>query len=184
MQKVFEKTADKLEHEKIKTNYAEIIIKHPLEKPYYAIIYFDLTDGELHEGFGSYCLEYVVEWKRDYFEIVDQVAAENVSIFDKLRRYEGLERCAKDLGVDLNMIMLKFAEFWELEKEGRLIKLPCKIGDVVYRIVRRQRGDCFVRPTILGKHNLYRAVVNDEFGKTVFLTAEEAEAAIYEKGGR
>jgi hypothetical protein len=160
MPKVFEKTADKLEHEKIKTNYAEIIIKHPLEKPYYAIIYFDLADGELHEGFGSYCLEYVVEWKRDYFEIVDRVAADNVSSVDKLRRYE------------------------DLEEQGRLIKLPCKIGDVVYRIVRRQRGDCFVRPTILGKHNLYRAVVNDEFGKTVFLTAEEAEAAIYEKGGR
>lgn len=76
MQEVFEKTTSGLEHEKIKTNYAEIIIKHPLEKPYYAIIYFDLTDGELHEGFGSYCLEYVVEWKRDYFEIVDQVAEE------------------------------------------------------------------------------------------------------------
>ena len=76
MQEVFEKTTSGLEHEKIKTNYAEIIIKHPLEKPYYAIIYFDLTDGELHEGFGSYCLEYVVEWKRDYFEIVDQVAKE------------------------------------------------------------------------------------------------------------
>lgn len=86
MQEVFEKTTDKVETEKIKTNYAEIIIKHPLEKPYYAIVYFDLVDGEWHEGFGSYCLEYVVEWKKDCFEIVDQFAEEygsDINVGDK-----------------------------------------------------------------------------------------------------
>jgi hypothetical protein len=101
---------------------------------------------------------------------------------DRFKYYSGI-LCATRMNVDINDLV-HISALLEAEEQGWLFRLPCKIGDVVYRIVRRQRGDCFVRPTILGKHNLYRAVVNDEFGKTVFLTAEEAEAAIYEKGGR
>jgi hypothetical protein len=84
-------------------------------------------------------------------------------------------------------VLEKLAEYEDLEEQGMLLKLPCKIGDTVYRVMhrdRRDRSDSFIRRTILGEHNLYRIVVNGEFGKTVFLTAEEAEAAIYEKGGR
>lgn len=67
---VFENDVDSVA--KIKTNFAEILIRTISEKPYYEIMYFDFADREWHIGFGSYNLDYVAEWKRDCFEIVDK----------------------------------------------------------------------------------------------------------------
>ena len=66
------------------------------------------------------------------------------------------------------------------EQEGRLIVLPCKIGDTLYMIVKKPipEKDClrYVRRFSLTYKNL--AWVSYYFGKRVFLTREESEAAI------
>lgn len=80
---------------KIKTNWAEIIVRGTSDKPYFEIAYFDLRDKEWHIGFGSYCLDYVFEWKRDCFEIVDQVAEEYGK--DTNVRSNGWIPCSKEL---------------------------------------------------------------------------------------
>lgn len=41
------------------------------DKPYYSIRYFDLDDCRLHVGYSSYKLEFVVEWLRECFDIVN-----------------------------------------------------------------------------------------------------------------
>lgn len=48
--------------------YAEYAEKQP-EKPYYGITYFDLTDGEMHSGFGSYSLDFVFKWFAEEFDV-------------------------------------------------------------------------------------------------------------------
>lgn len=61
--------AEKRDEHKIKTPYARIYVSGTPEKPYYGITYFDLTDGEMHSGFGSYSLDFVFKWLAEEFEI-------------------------------------------------------------------------------------------------------------------
>ena len=56
---------------KIKTHFAQIIVRGTSEKPYYEILYFDTEDRSYHIGFGSYCLDYVFKWLSECFEIVE-----------------------------------------------------------------------------------------------------------------
>lgn len=57
--------------EKIKVSSAEIVVRGSREKPYYEIKYHDLSDGQVHVGYGSYTLDFVFEWLEECFEVVD-----------------------------------------------------------------------------------------------------------------
>ena len=69
-------------------------------------------------------------------------------------------------------------EYQQLEEQGRLIKLPCKVGDTVYfiknseTIVKRKADMIFI------------GIFWEEFGKKWFPTREEAEAKLKELRGR
>ena len=94
----------------------------------------------------------------------------------------------------------KLQHYEDLEEQGRLIELPCKIGDTVYYINTHNRLSLF-------KNTVYEAKVarfvttrygtsiviqirneygctelysEDNYNKTIFLTREEAEAALKE----
>lgn len=41
------------------------------EEPYYEIIYYDVSDNMWHTGFGSFNLDFVQEWLKQYFDIVE-----------------------------------------------------------------------------------------------------------------
>lgn len=82
----------------------------------------------------------------------------------------------------------------DLEEKGRLIILPCAVGDTVYRLDRFCGGyslDCPSRPCeSCGDYQLEvyegKFKLNDinDFGKTVFLTRQEAERALAEMEGK
>lgn len=62
------------------------------------------------------------------------------------------------------------------DKEGRLVVLPCKVGDTVYRLQYVEESpQRFIVDAVPIKFAL---VWLDEFGKTVFFTREEAKAAL------
>ena len=80
----------------------------------------------------------------------------------------------------------------QAEKEGRMVLLPCKVGDtvwviwgkdVIYYIVDRIHILANNQVQIRAKHHVIDNVYlyPDMFSKTVFLTREEAEEAL--KGG-
>lgn len=60
---------------------------------------------------------------------------------------------------------------------NRFVELPCKIGEELYR-VKTVRGKKIVTETQLNQNTFWRIVFGDEYGKTVFLTREEAEKAL------
>lgn len=76
----------------------------------------------------------------------------------------------------------------DLKEQGRLIELPCKIGDTVWDIkwwddtteTRVIDGKTYFRRVM--KHKITKSKFKlfdyENFGKTVFLTKEEAEAAL------
>lgn len=90
-------------------------------------------------------------------------------------------------------IIDRLAYYEDMEEQGRLVVLPCKVGDVVYTIENTEIVDWRIsyiglRPCNSGYANLYNlknqhivSVAFNDIGKTVFLTREEAEQAL--KGG-
>ena len=90
-------------------------------------------------------------------------------------------------------VYFKLKDYEDLEEQGRLVKLPCKIGTKVYNTT--WWGDVQEEVIVAGK-TYYRTdrrhIVSEstfdyfdieEFGKTVFLTREEAEAKLKELRG-
>ena len=81
-----------------------------------------------------------------------------------------------------NLLIQKLGEYEDLEEQGLLIKLPCKIGASVYEICTDAGWH---RVDDLIKYHIEKVKFNfehiDEIGKTVFLTREEAEKALKEK---
>ena len=83
----------------------------------------------------------------------------------------------------------EYREYKDLEEQGLLIKLPCEVGDTLYGIMLNELKEYRVFAINIGlrKHgnscvvlaNNHRDAVVDfeliDFGKTVFLTREEAE---------
>lgn len=71
----------------------------------------------------------------------------------------------------------KLKEYQQLEEQGRLVKLPCKVGDVVYLI--KDNGTIAECVTDM----MFLCVLLGEFGKEWFLTKYEAEAKLKELRG-
>lgn len=67
-------------------------------------------------------------------------------------------------------------ELAEADKDGRVVVLPCRVGDTVYRLqyVEQTPGRF-----VVGVVEIEFALIwLEEFGNTVFLTREEAEEAL------
>lgn len=72
--------------------------------------------------------------------------------------------------------LMELEKYQEADKAGRLVVLPCKVGDTAYRLqyIEQTPGRF-----ILGVAEIkFSLIWLEEFGKTVFLTREEAEAAL------
>lgn len=75
---------------------------------------------------------------------------------------------ARTYGIDIN----RLRKLAEADRDGRLVVLPCKVGDTVY-ILRRT----FDGADVVGETELWWSDI-PQLGKTVFLTREEAEKAL------
>lgn len=85
-------------------------------------------------------------------------------------------------------LLNRIRDLAEADRDGRLVVPPCKVGDTVYRIVR-DADPHIARDEV---RNMYfaddmtlcvelvggRIILSEKFGKTVFLTREEAKRAL------
>lgn len=75
----------------------------------------------------------------------------------------------------------EFAELTKAKAEGRLVVLPCKVGDTVYELSpRRDKINLSIVPSL---HTIVRWMEDGAFGTILFLTQEEAEVALREARG-
>lgn len=70
----------------------------------------------------------------------------------------------------------RLRELVEADREGRCVILPCQIGATVYVITTQSDDFCGDRQVIVQAP--FRLSLLDDIGKRVFLTHEEAEAAL------
>lgn len=128
---------------------------------------------------------------------------QNVTVCERLAAYEDLgvspeqlhevsklylEKCE-----EINRLRAELEEYKSAEEKGLLLRLPCKIKDTVYAIVKNKIVKDVVEDYDIwslrnGLHlriklRTHRNYVIGLFGKDIFLTKEEAEQVLKQMGG-
>ena len=117
-------------------------------------------------------------------------------VWERLKAYEDTEREPEEIDMDHEAAeqlrhlcrgcdLDRLEELAEADKDGRLVVLPCKVGDTVYfallgRIIEKQ---VFSIVSFSNSTRIYCGGTSEYFrpediGKTFFLTREEAEKAL------
>lgn len=138
--------------------------------------------------------EQIAAWPMTQRFVVQQLIEEYRRNREDLRAYEatGLtpEQCENAKVIiesafsDDTSKAERIRELLKADKDGRLVVLPCKVGDTVYLIVTKRARVYmpefrFIKKSKLTFLNMERIL--QDFGKTAFLTREEAEAALEAK---
>jgi hypothetical protein len=88
---------------------------------------------------------------------------------------------------ELDEVYMKLKYYEDLEEQGRLITLPCKVGDTVYHIAGRKIYESELYTIEIAEGCIsaydYDAIWLGTFGGIVFTTKEEAEAKLKELQG-
>ena len=103
-----------------------------------------------------------------------------------------------------NLLIERLGKYEDLEEHGRLIKLPCKVGDRVYQINENFLEPCTVEVIFLADYKdkdgnfcnmaeihydrddcpyVSTEMYFTDIGKTIFLTESEAESKLKELRG-
>lgn len=98
---------------------------------------------------------------------------------------KGVYANAERKGAPASNAIVRLAAYEDAEEQGLLVRLPCKVGDTVYRVVRHRVDVTGYRmewewETVV-EAVPFRIGMVDAIGKTVFLTRKEAEAALNNK---
>lgn len=142
-----------------------------------------LFDG-YEEPSGLIALLYTAAWS--YAELRERLKAyEDTGLEPEAVKTVKLALCAKHM-VDLetlnNTPISRLVELAEADKDGRVIVLPCKVGDTIWRLKRTfETYQDKSKPYTEADGFLLQDIWN--VGKNVFLTREEAEKALAEMDG-
>lgn len=100
-----------------------------------------------------------------------------------------------------NLLLEKLGKYEDLEEQGRLVKLPCKVGDIIhaigvlgcetveqYKVIKvdyhsnlaTDRSEFYIVAFSTSNPKADIGFYDKEFGKNVFLTKSEAEAKLKE----
>lgn len=137
----------------------------------------------------SFNLDFVFDMPdRDYkglCDVLNRLAAyedttltpENVELLKNTAAGKAIAEITDFDGVSVN----RLRELAQAEKTGRVLVLPCKIGDTLWMVTQRRSKMsepfyAFVKQTTLTYYNAQRCIAN--FGNSVFLTREEAYGAL------
>ena len=110
----------------------------------------------------------------------------------------GMGECLDDKCRLMLDVCKKLAEYEQLEEQGLLVRLPCKVGDIMFRINKGAKNpiiELTVTQIDITTRSYNLEVIDrdcgelmcfkNDIGKTVFLTREEAEEKLEEmKNGK
>ena len=126
-------------------------------------------------------------------------------VWERLKQYEDSKLSPEDaanlhaiLRLGDGMTLMRLRELAVADQEGQVIVLPCKVGQRVFALLDTDKhiSECevkriglgdqigFVGLEPIGARGREYGVALNGFGKTVFLTREEAEKALAEMEGK
>ena len=120
-------------------------------------------------------------------------------LVEELYTFKGkVEDCENDYFIS---VQEKLREYEQLEEQGLLLRLPCKVGDTIYvngilgvgeaekyKVIRvdyhsnlaTKRSEFYIEALLVSAPENSIGFYDKEIGKTVFLTKAEAEAKLKE----
>lgn len=88
---------------------------------------------------------------------------------------------------EIDAVYRRLKEYEDLEEQGRLVKLPCKVGDTVYRIengkitqTKITKYDIYADGSIWFSFSTSLSLPMSKFKTCIFLTQAEAEQKLKE----
>lgn len=110
------------------------------------------------------------------------------AVCERLAAYEDTGLEPETIETVNNTPISRLVELAESDKDGRVVVLPCKVGDKLYRVfageIFEHRVGSMKYFAIQGKWDIetypFCPRVESSIGKTVFLSREEAEKALQE----
>ena len=126
----------------------------------------------------GYCEMYCKKYSHCFEDPGDCIFKDEIKMYDALKSIEGI--------VPFDRLL----ELADADRAGLLVVLPCKVGDAAYWLHNGIITECRVHRIQMNRTGLFICLKSkvshgafrmDSIGKTVFLTREEAEAAL--KGG-
>lgn len=120
-------------------------------------------------------------------------------VWERLKQYEDSKLSPEDaanlhaiLRLGDGMTLMRLRELAVADQEGRVVVLPCKVGDKLYRVfageIFEHRVGSMKYFAIQGQWDIetypFCPCVESSIGKTIFLTREEAEKALAEMEGK
>lgn len=149
-----------------------------------------------HDDACENCKVGEIQDRREYIEfaaanVIERLTAENVALREKVYSMSG-EWCAMMSVLNSLGSYDRLRELSEADKDGRVVVLPCKVGDKLYRVfageIFEHRVGSMKYFAIQGRWDIetypFCPCVESSIGKTVFLTHEEAERALREIQGK
>ena len=86
------------------------------------------------------------------------------------------ERACEPDCEEIDAVYRKLKEYEDLEEQGKLVKLPCKVGSTVYHVVQGR----IVEVSNVDLFFLLLSVAENRFNNSVFLTKSEAKQKLKE----
>ena len=126
----------------------------------------------------GHCEMYCKKYGHCFEDPDDCIFKDEIKMYDALKSIEGI--------VPFDRLL----ELADADRAGLLVVLPCKVGDAAYWLHNGIITECRVHRIQMNRTGLFICLKSkvshgafrmDSIGKTVFLTREEAEAAL--KGG-
>lgn len=117
-------------------------------------------------------------WRLKAYEDMGLTPEEIKSMKDE--HFSGLEMAK------LHSALMELKKYQEADKDGRLVVLPCKVGDKLYRVfageIFEHRVGSMKYFAIQGRWDIetypFCPCVESSLGKTIFLTREQAKKAL------
>lgn len=150
-------------------------------------------------------MERLTYFKDGYWRVNFSGVQYQADFVDRLAAYEDSRLSPEDaanlhaiLRLGDGMTLMRLRELAVADQEGRVIVLPCKVGQRVFALLDTDKhiSECeieqiglgneigFVGLEPIGARGREYGVALNGFGKTVFLTREEAEKALAEMEGK
>ena len=117
----------------------------------------------------GYCEMYCKKYEHCFEEPGDCIFKDEIKLYEAVKSIEGI--------VPFDRLL----ELADADRAGRLVVLPCKVGDTVYQIDAERVYESEVKWIIFDCDDI--AFDERAIGGSIFLTREEAEAALAQKGG-
>lgn len=157
----------------------ERITKRIVNKDYEAVVYIgqykNYDTGDIPAEVQNAGVREILKYLAAY-EDTGMNPKQIMKIANVFRQFGEEYNCWFDYVVDF---VCKYAK---AELDGRLVMLPCKVGDTVYRVAKKKKylnnpkNTMYLKKIVIKPENAHKYI--SEIGKTVFLTRQEAEAVL------